>query len=244
MADAELSDEAVRWLGSGVADDVATAFRNSSRDILGVDGFMGAGKSPFASMMEHQLGVRCIRIDDYLPTPPDARDNRDYVSKLDTHRLKHDLEFTLRDGQALIEGILLRDILHRTETSPSVFHVYVAAVWVPDRGSVRWNEGDRLQPGAENDVLDRQIVDYHNLWLPHQNCDVAVLRDGDRYDHVQGCAAQGDAALRGCLPGHLPYLPERGALQGHVDARQHHVRPHLEDAQGPVLAGAQLGPGP
>ena len=37
--------------------------------------------------------------------------------------------------------------------------------------------------------------------------------------------AAGDEAASRRAPGHRPHLPERRAVQGHVDARQHHGRP-------------------
>jgi branched-chain amino acid transport system ATP-binding protein len=59
---------------------------------------------------------------------------------------------------------------------------------------------------------------------------------------------KGEGPLCGCSPmrrpasGHCAHLPERGAVQGHVDARQHHVGTHAEDEQELLLAGAQFGP--
>jgi energy-coupling factor transporter ATP-binding protein EcfA2 len=40
--------------------------------------------------------------------------------------------------------------------------------------------------------------------------------------------------------GHCAHLPERGAVQGHVDARQHHVGAHAEDEEELLLAGAAV----
>ena len=39
---------------------------------------------------------------------------------------------------------------------------------------------------------------------------------------------------------HRPHLPERRAVQGHERARQHHGRPHAEDAARHPLAGAAV----
>ena len=46
----------------------------------------------------------------------------------------------------------------------------------------------------------------------------------------KGKRAARHAPLHCRQPGHRPHLPERRAVQGHVDARQHHDRAHLEDA--------------
>ena len=45
----------------------------------------------------------------------------------------------------------------------------------------------------------------------------------------QGRAPRQDEAAPGGRRRHRPHLPERRAVQGHVDARQHHDRPHAED---------------
>ncbi len=50
--------------------------------------------------------------------------------------------------------------------------------------------------------------------------------------HLQGRDAREDAPARGGVAGHRPHLPERRAVQGHDDARQHHGRPHAEDERG------------
>ena len=57
----------------------------------------------------------------------------------------------------------------------------------------------------------------------------------------KGKRRQRHAALHRRQPGHRPHLPERGAVQGHVDARQHHDRAHAEDAARPAGAGASTG---
>ena len=57
-----------------------------------------------------------------------------------------------------------------------------------------------------------------------------LLSPAGRRDHLQGQAAARHAPLHRRQPGHRPHLPERRPVQGHVDARQHHDRPHPEDA--------------
>ena len=54
--------------------------------------------------------------------------------------------------------------------------------------------------------------------------------------HLQGPDPRQDAALRGGARRHRAHLSERRAVQGHERARQHHGRPHAEDAPGLPLA--------
>ena len=63
-----------------------------------------------------------------------------------------------------------------------------------------------------------------------------LLSPAGGHDHVQGQAAPRHAALSRRQPGHRPHVPERRAVQGHVDARQHHDGAHAEDAARPRSA--------
>ena len=49
--------------------------------------------------------------------------------------------------------------------------------------------------------------------------------------HLQGRDARADAAARGGAWRHRAHVPERRAVPRHDRARQHHGRPHAEDAQ-------------
>jgi hypothetical protein len=49
--------------GSASVGEICTRFRASGRWLWGIDGFMGSGKSPPASMFEFALGQECIRLD-------------------------------------------------------------------------------------------------------------------------------------------------------------------------------------
>ena len=61
--------------------------------------------------------------------------------------------------------------------------------------------------------------------------------------HLQGRDARRACALDGGASGHRAHVPERRAVQGHDDARQHHGRPHAEDAPQLLLAAAAPRPG-
>jgi hypothetical protein len=177
---AELAGENILWLCDRTAMDVAERFSSSSCSIIGIDGFMHSGKSPLSCMLEFQLGVECLHIDDYLPPARPEHNGLRFVDVLDLQQLRRSVDVRRARGPLLIEGILLRDIIELLSLKDAVFHVYVAAVWRPSASCVRWNEGDRLVPGAFNSPLDTQIVEYHTRQMP-QNCfDVAVLRDQDQ----------------------------------------------------------------
>jgi hypothetical protein len=165
--------------------DVAERFSSSSCSIVGIDGFMRSGKSPLSCMLEIQLGVECLHIDDYLPPARPEHKGLRFVDVLDLQKLRRAVDVRRARGPLLIEGILLRDIIKLLSLEDTVFHVYVAAVWRPSASCVRWNEGDRLVPGAYNSPLDTQIVEYHTRQMPQKYFDVAVLRDQDQSNSTE-----------------------------------------------------------
>jgi hypothetical protein len=140
---------------------------------------MGSGKSPVASMIEYRLGVECIRLDRYLPQPPPLSSTK-YVDAIDLHRLSIDLSSALTAGVAVIEGVLIRNILDRLQivAANQTFHVYVAGAWKPDNARVTWP--DERQLGSDKvGSLSAEIVEYHRTKSPHQLFDALILRDQD-----------------------------------------------------------------
>ena len=183
MTLAELEHGNIHWMSERTAKEVVARFAASGRSVLGIDGFMGSGKSPLSLMLEFQLGVECLHVDDYLPPASPEHEQRRFIDVLDLPRLRRAIDVHRGRGALLIEGILLRDVLSLLLQEEPVFHVYVAAAWRPSPGEMRWNEGDRLALGAFNNALDGQIVEYHCRLLPQHDYDFAVLRDRDDFGH-------------------------------------------------------------
>ncbi len=65
-----------------------------------------------------------------------------------------------------------------------------------------------------------------------------LLSAAKRTHPVSRRGALAHAPLRSGEPGHRAHLPERRAVQGHDDARQHHDRSQSAHEERPVLAGA------
>ena len=63
-----------------------------------------------------------------------------------------------------------------------------------------------------------------------------LLPSAGRPHHLQGPGAPAHAPVRRGARRHRAHVPERGAVQGHDGARQHHDRPHAQDAARAVLA--------
>jgi hypothetical protein len=179
MDQALLSAAGIRWMSATTADEVVFGFRAARCRLMAIDGFMGSGKSPFGSMMEARLARRCIRVDSYLPSNPPA-DQPSLIERLNLSALYSDLQSSLNEGPAIIEGVLMRGVLDRLDSvgQADVFHVYVAGAWKPDEARVTWPDASQL--GSEQGYEPyRQIVEYHRSRVPHEAFDVAVLRDQD-----------------------------------------------------------------
>ena len=172
-----LAEAGIEWMSRSSADDVVARFRASGRPLMAIDGFMGSGKSPFGSMMEARVETRCLRVDGYLPAKPPQHETS-LIKRLNVDSLYRDLEFDLRQGPALIEGVLMRVLTDSlpTVSAKDVFHVYVAGAWMPDEVRVTWPDANQL--GSEQGVEpQRQIVEYHRAQRPHERFDVVVLRN-------------------------------------------------------------------
>ncbi len=179
MVEATLFENGVKWSNAATADDIVARFRDSRRLLLALDGFMGAGKSPFGSMLEWRFARRCLRMDRYLSTRPNPK-QPSLIERLDLDRLRHDLSSDLNEAPALIEGALMRDLLERlgVVALSDVFHVYVAGAWKPDNTRVTWPDANQLE-SEQGHEPHRQIVEYHRRQRPHECFDAAVLRDQD-----------------------------------------------------------------
>jgi hypothetical protein len=179
MDQATLTRAGVQWMSAAYADEIVARFRASGRRLLAIDGFMGSGKSPFASMMEARLGRPCTRIDWYFALRP-PKEQQGALDRLNLAALRDDLEARLAAGEAIIEGGLMRDVLERLAVIPAadVFHVYVVAAWKPDDVRVAWPEAAQLG-SVQSDPLHIQFVEYHGRTRPYETFDAAVLRNLD-----------------------------------------------------------------
>lgn len=179
MSQAALVETGIGWMSGPEADAIAIRFRGSGCSVMAIDGFMGSGKSPLGSMMEARLGTACIRVDSYLPLTAPS-DVPSYVERLALSKLQEDIRSRLQSGPALLEGVLMRELLSRLSgiLSSSLFHVYVAGAWQPDDQRVSWPDAGQLDSEQSVDLY-RQIVLYHREYRPHQTFNAAILRNLD-----------------------------------------------------------------
>ena len=99
--------------------DLMRALENRGASIIGVDGYLGAGKTTVATRLSEQTGYACVHLDDYLD-PKKAG----FVENLDLSAL----DKTLRGKRPLIiEGLCLLGVLDRFQINVD-FLVYVAGI--------------------------------------------------------------------------------------------------------------------
>ncbi|MBW8330313.1 MAG: AAA family ATPase [Thiobacillus sp.] len=161
---------------------VASALRHSAcsaKHVVGVDGFMGSGKTKLAFELAESLGGIRISLDTYIDRDADAQDYpskimRDYLAS-DLQKLKGAFQFVV------IEGICLLEVLAPISWVPDSL-VYVKRISTAGL----WHDGFHLedfetnQSTVENqEGLHRSEFEYHSKWRPHERATVVYERVED-----------------------------------------------------------------
>lgn len=96
--------------------ELPRALENNSAKIIGVDGYLGAGKTTVTTKLSKQIGYGCVHLDDYL-----YPQKGDFVENLDLSSLKT----ATGERPLIIEGLCLLEVLERLQISAD-FLIYVA----------------------------------------------------------------------------------------------------------------------
>ena len=137
--------------------------------IIGIDGFTGAGKTTLAKHLSCMLlDADVVHADDYVK-PQDGK--REYVERLNLEGIKDSAEKSIHAGRRVIlEGICLREIIARSAipTGPIV-HVYVKQI---SKNSGLWHDGLALDEFKRGDFVGRGVelsaFRYHEKVCPHK----------------------------------------------------------------------------
>lgn len=133
--------------------ELSHAIKNSGATIIGVDGYLGVGKTSLAIGLARQTGYGCIHLDNYLEPQKGS-----FVKNLNLLTLKE----AINQRPLIIEGICLLEVLCRLNIN-SDFLVYVAGV------------------GASHKKIDKIIFDevdkYLKIYRPTQKADVIFNMD-------------------------------------------------------------------
>lgn len=169
--------------------------------LIGIDGFLGAGKTYLADNLGKILGVNCaniIDIDDkernYYP-----RNNGSIIKYTDFNKLKNDIINIQRKTSVIFSTACLLQILKEINISPDVY-IYVKKMAKHiDRAPDTWLdqdnctfEGDINEWGkqglsetgnlinVEQPTTKKEVIQYHQEYKPHENADYLYNRYKER----------------------------------------------------------------
>jgi uridine kinase len=144
--------------------------------LIGVDGFMQAGKTTLAFELAEQLqGIR-VSLDAFADRDMETED---YVQKIRVRYLASDLN-KLRAAFPVVvtDGICLLQVLEAVSTAPDTL-IYVKRI----SGVGLWNDGLHLEDyeAGDNvrqstDGLRRSELEYHVKWRTHESANIFYER--------------------------------------------------------------------
>lgn len=165
-------------------EEVMTALRHragTTSHLVGIDGFMGSGKTKLAFALAESLGGIRVSLDAYIDRDVSAEDYAEkimgpYLSS-DLGKLKGAFQFVI------VEGICLLQVLATVSLVPASL-VYVKRISTAGL----WHDGFHL----EDFETDREIVEnqeglhrsefeYHSKWRPHVRAEII-------YERVEGAS--------------------------------------------------------
>jgi len=160
-------------------DEITSVLRQragSASHVVGVDGFMGSGKTTLAfELAELLAGIR-VSLDAYADRNAQTED---YAAKIMQRYLVSDLRKLKAAFQfVVVEGICLLEVLSAVSEPPGSL-VYVKRI----SATGLWHDGFHLedyesnQSIAENQKgLHKSEFEYHSKWRPHEQAQVVYER--------------------------------------------------------------------
>lgn len=142
--------------------------------LIGVDGFMEAGKTPFANRLASRLSGTPLSLDSY--STPEASLPKRYLAR----QRVNDFQSALRRASAapfvVVEGVCLLEVLDAIGAQLDT-HIYLKRV---SRAGI-WHDGVILTEYAStghaelsDDWLRRDILRYHCERGPHESASILV----------------------------------------------------------------------
>ncbi|MBX9629036.1 MAG: hypothetical protein K2X67_00815 [Burkholderiales bacterium] len=162
-------------------EEIASVLRQragSATHVVGIDGFMGSGKTKLAfALAESMNGIR-VSLDAYIDRDVESKN---YSEKIMRHYLVSDLRKLQAAFQfVVLEGICLLEVLATISRTPDS-HVYVKRI---STGGL-WHDGFHLedyetdQAITENqEGLHKSEFEYHSKWRPHERA-IAIFERPD-----------------------------------------------------------------
>ena len=142
---------------------------NERRQIIGIDGMDGAGKTWLAKHLATIVEANIIHLDPFLK--PLQGSYVDYIN-CEQVNLKLD-ELINQESLIIVEGICLRQVAKRCSFNIDS-HIYVRRI---SKNSGLWSDEDICMPLKSNEELkefywkEHELIDYHASYRPYQYAD-------------------------------------------------------------------------
>lgn len=173
-----------------LVSQLKNASQNSKR-IIGVDGVSGAGKTAVAKELSSQLNYPVIDAVSFIA----KKETKDFKSRIDLIKLKHEVSEKLKQGNVIFESILLLDIMKAIGLKPVISVYTIPSSQNPKRGF--WEgilnkplnqyleelTADEKKHHRANIWLDKETVKYH--WAFHPIIHADFLVEGIRSEGLR-----------------------------------------------------------
>ena len=161
---------------SGLIDVLRKKLSKGQSVLIGVDGFMGSGKSRLAMKLASVLGGYRISLDSYADP---GSDEAHYVAKLLLEYFVDDVDKLKGKFPCIvIEGICLLEVMERAKRNLDTL-VYVKRI--SEQGL--WHDGFHLEDYVTNKAikeneqgLHKSEFDYHVAKVPHEKAEIIFER--------------------------------------------------------------------
>lgn len=178
---------------SAEVNDVLQKIKETTPNIVGIDGNDGVGKTSLAKGIE-KLGYKRISLDDFL-----KKKSGEYFKFIDFETLRKTIK-KFSNKLIVIESVLLRKILEKLSLTPSYFVYMTNSVWVYDwleeyQGKYYGLTLNEIIKNVEQDVdrlkrvlnpnskpykmdgLRREIYEYSYEYRPWEKADVILRKN-------------------------------------------------------------------
>lgn len=158
--------------------------------LIGIDGFLGAGKTTLAEKLSGDIVCRFISLDNYL-----NKNKGTYLDNINYRKLSRTV--SSQSGSLIIEGICLLSILKRCSIMPNIL-IYIKrfdknGIWI-DEDELAGEEGPDIiisrskanqrkillllgeQKSASPYTCAYEIIRYHHSYKPHEKADYIFSR--------------------------------------------------------------------
>lgn len=187
-----------------LADELKNRGVCSKNFLIGIDGFLNAGKTCLAKSLNDVLGGNCINVIDIDDEEKDyyPRNRGSIIKYTNFNKLKMDIIHIQHKTSVIFSSACLLQILKGINTSPDI-HIYVKRMAKPvGRAPDTWQDeydctfkgdinewenneiSEALRFDSQTNTVDvkkslmtkKEVVQYHQKYKPHENAEYYYIR--------------------------------------------------------------------